>query len=202
MKAINQIEALLFVAGEEGLSAATLAKLTQYDQAAIPGLIEDLANHYQQSESALMVRGNQENYALVTRPVFGPLLSAYAQLPIQGKLTQPQLETLVIIAYQQPITRVEIDQIRGVRSAATLQKLQLHQLIESVGRKEELGRPILYGTTATFLDYFGLSDLADLPPLPDPSEAKLNEDQLAALALFDQKSAVTAADQQSHNEGA
>lgn len=185
MNAISQIEALLFVAGEDGLSAAELAKLTDYDKGAIPGLVDELWQELNDNEGPLTIRSADGRYVLVTKPAFGKVVSAYFDLPVNSKLTQPQLETLVIIAYQQPITRVEIDQIRGVRSAGTIQKLQLHQLIEAVGRKEEIGRPILYGTTADFLDYFGLGSLGDLPELPDINDVILSDEQRDELALFD-----------------
>ncbi|WP_238476766.1 SMC-Scp complex subunit ScpB [Fructobacillus parabroussonetiae] len=185
MNASDQIEALLFVAGEDGLSAAELAKLTEYEKGAIPGLVDELWQKLNENEGPLTIRSADGRYVLVTKPAFGKLVSSYFDLPVNTKLTQPQLETLVIVAYQQPITRVEIDQIRGVRSAGTLQKLQLHQLIEGVGRKEEVGRPILYGTTPDFLDYFGLGSLADLPELPDIQEVILSDEQQDELALFD-----------------
>ncbi|USS92235.1 SMC-Scp complex subunit ScpB [Fructobacillus americanaquae] len=183
---ISQIEALFFVAGEDGLSIPELAKVTGFDKGALPALLDELATHLIQINSPLMLRTSDGRYVMVTRPEFGKLVSAYFDLPVSTKLTQAQLETLVIVAYQQPITRVEIDQIRGVRSAGTIQKLLLHQLIESVGRKEEIGRPILYGTTADFLDYFGLKSLADLPELPDINDVTLDEEGQAEVALFDQ----------------
>lgn len=185
MNAISQIEALLFVAGGDGLSAAELAKLTDYDKGAIPGLVDELWQKLNENDGPLTIRSADGRYVLVTKPAYGKLVSSYFDLPVNSKLTQPQLETLVIIAYEQPITRVEIDQIRGVRSAGTIQKLQLHQLIEAVGRKEEIGRPILYGTTTDFLDYFGLGSLADLPELPDIRDVILSDEQRSELALFD-----------------
>ncbi|CAK8054019.1 SMC-Scp complex subunit ScpB [Eupransor demetentiae] len=184
MSNTSQIEALLFVAGDEGLTLAEIAQITGFDQAALPPLLEELTQQYQNSDSALMVRQDKRRYSLVTKPDFGPLLRRFFDLPVSDHLTQPQLETLVIIAYQQPITRVAIDQIRGVRSAGTIQKLLLHHLIEAVGRLDEVGRPILYGTTADFLDYFGLKDLEELPELPDIEQADLDQEELAEADLF------------------
>ncbi|MBS9338098.1 SMC-Scp complex subunit ScpB [Fructobacillus sp. M2-14] len=186
MKTISQIESLLFVAGEDGLSTGELAKLTGLEKGAIPALVDELWQQLNDSEQPLTIRSADGRYVLVTKPAYGKLVSSYFDLPVNTKLTQPQLETLVIVAYQQPITRVEIDQIRGVRSAGTLQKLMLHQLIEPVGRKEEVGRPILYGTTTDFLDYFGLGSLAELPELPDIKDVILSEDQQQEVALFDE----------------
>lgn len=85
-------------------------------------------------------------------------------------LSQAAVEVLSIIAYQQPITRIEIDEIRGIHSAGALQTLLAHELISEAGRKDAPGRPILYETTQTFLDYFGLASLQDLPPLTHTQE--------------------------------
>ncbi|MBS9334644.1 SMC-Scp complex subunit ScpB [Fructobacillus sp. M1-13] len=200
MNAISQIEALLFVAGEDGLSAAELAKLTDYEKGAIPALVDELWQKLNDDTGPLTIRSSDGRYVLVTKPSFGQLVSSYFDLPINTKLTQPQLETLVIVAYQQPITRVEIDQIRGVRSAGTLQKLQLHQLIEGVGRKEEVGRPILYGTTSDFLDYFGLGSLDDLPKLPDINDVILSDEQQDEVALFDEINAEGDVSKADHND--
>ncbi|WP_061993569.1 SMC-Scp complex subunit ScpB, partial [Fructobacillus ficulneus] len=183
---IKDVEALLFVAGEDGLTAVELAKILNTDKEVIPDLIGDLATELIKIGSPLMLRSSDGHFVLVTRPEYGKLVSSYFNLPVNSKLTQPQLETLVIIAYEQPITRVEIDHIRGVRSAGTIQKLMLHQLIEAVGRKEDVGRPILYGTSADFLDYFGLKTLADLPELPNVDELTLTAESQAEVALFDQ----------------
>ncbi|MGO2710218.1 MAG: SMC-Scp complex subunit ScpB, partial [Leuconostoc mesenteroides] len=100
----------------------------------------------------------------------------YFDSPVNAILSQAQLETLVIVAYKQPITRVEIDTIRGVQSSGTLQKLALRQLVHEVGRKDEPGRPIMFGTTDEFLDYFGLKSIEELPPLPDFNMLDLSDD--------------------------
>ncbi|OUM89079.1 SMC-Scp complex subunit ScpB, partial [Caldibacillus debilis] len=95
--------------------------------------------------------------------------------------SQAALETLTIIAYKQPITRAEIEEIRGVKTERPLQTLLAKGLIQEVGRKEGAGRPILYGTTEEFLDYFGLKDLKELPPLPDEGDVAPDEEDLFAL---------------------
>lgn len=168
MNNLSQIEALLFVAGDEGMTLATICSITHFDKPAVLSLIEALANRYADDvSSALEVRETDGAYRLVTKPALGAVVKGYFEAPANATLSQAQLESLVMIAYKQPITRVEIDQIRGVQSAGTIQKLMLRQLVVEVGRKDEPGRPILYGTSAEFLDYFGLKALSDLPPLPD-----------------------------------
>src|SRR5699024_9381495 len=88
------------------------------------------------------------------------------ETPQSSKLSQAALETLAIIAYKQPITRIEIEEIRGVNSERAVRTLMARSLIKEVGRKEAIGRPILFGTTVDFLTYFGLVSLEELPPLP------------------------------------
>ncbi|WEV53959.1 SMC-Scp complex subunit ScpB [Leuconostocaceae bacterium ESL0723] len=167
MDNISQIEALLFVAGDEGMTLADLCQLTGFEKPAVQQLLEVLAQRYQDGPSALMIRHSGADYALVTKPALGKVVRRYFDQDLNQKISTAQLESLVIIAYRQPISRTEIDQIRGVKSAGTIQKLVQQGLIEAVGRLDEIGRPIVYGTTPAFLDYFGLKDLAELPELPE-----------------------------------
>ncbi|CAM3064954.1 segregation and condensation protein B [Leuconostoc gasicomitatum] len=168
MNNLAQVESLLFVAGDEGIKIEDICHMTQFDKSAVITLIDELATNYANNlNSALEIRESDGAYRLVTKPELGATVKGYFDAPINATLSQAQLETLVIVAYKQPITRVEIDQIRGVQSSGTLQKLALRQLIVATGRKDEPGRPIMYGTTTEFLDYFGLKKLTELPPLPD-----------------------------------
>lgn len=117
---------------------------------------------------------------MTTKKELAPLLKRYAQ-GTSNTLSQAAVETLAIIAYKQPITRVEIEQIRGVQVSGAVQRLSAHNLIEEKGRVEGPGRPILYGTTSYFLDYFGLKSLKELPDIQE-MELSLKED--APLDLF------------------
>ena len=163
---LQQIEGLLFVAGDEGITVAEMADATGFAKPAVIGLLEDLAAKYESDEnSALDVLKTDDQYQLVTKSELAETIHRYFTAPLTTALSQASLEVLAIIAYKQPITRVEIDEIRGVQSQATIQKLALRNLVEGRGRSNEPGRPILYGTTAYFLNYFGLSDLQELPPL-------------------------------------
>lgn len=164
---IKQIEALLFVAGEEGLNLKELSQLLQLNLDQTADLLQDyelLLN--ERIYSGLTLIQTADQYKLATKKELAPLISDYAQAPFNQSLTKPVLETLAIIAYRQPITRVEIEDVRGVQVASNLQKLRLHDLIETCGRLEQPGRPLLYRTTAYFLDYFGINSLEELPDLP------------------------------------
>ncbi|QEA58450.1 SMC-Scp complex subunit ScpB [Leuconostoc koreense] len=177
MNNLSQIEALLFVSGDEGISMKNMSMITGFDRSAIQGLLEELVLKYDTDlSSALQIRENDDVYRLVTKPELGGTVKKYFDSPVNATLSQAQLETLVIVAYRQPITRVEIDSIRGVQSSGTLQKLALRQLIHEVGRKDEPGRPIMFGTTDEFLDYFGLKKIEELPPLPDFNKLDLGDD--------------------------
>lgn len=177
MNNLSQIEALLFVSGDEGISVKNMSIITGFDRSAIQGLLEELVLKYDTDlSSALQIRKSDDVYRLVTKPELGGTVKQYFDSPVNAILSQAQLETLVIVAYKQPITRVEIDTIRGVQSSGTLQKLTLRQLVHEVGRKDEPGRPIMFGTTDEFLDYFGLKSIEELPPLPDFNMLDLSDD--------------------------
>lgn len=177
MNNLSQIEALLFVSGDEGISVKNMSIITGFDRSAIQGLLEELVLKYDTDlSSALQIRESDDVYRLVTKPELGGTVKQYFDSPVNATLSQAQLETLVIVAYKQPITRVEIDTIRGVQSSGTLQKLALRQLVHEVGRKDEPGRPIMFGTTDEFLDYFGLKSIEALPPLPDFNMSDLSDD--------------------------
>ncbi|WP_273731073.1 SMC-Scp complex subunit ScpB [Leuconostoc mesenteroides] len=177
MNNLSQIEALLFVSGDEGISVKNMSIITGFDRSAIQGLLEELVLKYDTDlSSALQIRKSDDVYRLVTKPELGGTVKQYFDSPVNATLSQAQLETLVIVAYKQPITRVEIDTIRGVQSSGTLQKLALRQLVHEVGRKDEPGRPIMFGTTDEFLDYFGLKSIEELPPLPDFNMLDLSDD--------------------------
>jgi segregation and condensation protein B len=108
-------------------------------------------------------------YRLVTRPELAPVLLRLQRLRLKSRLSRAALETLAIVAYRQPISRPEIEQLRGVSADAVVTHLLERRLVRVVGRKETPGRPILYGTTRDFLEHFGLRDLAELPPFDIPA---------------------------------
>jgi segregation and condensation protein B len=171
------IEALLFAA-DRPLTIARLRQLTRVsDTARIAAALERLAAA--RADSGIVVSSVSGGYSLRTHSGYSP----WVQQLIAGRpvrLSRAQLETLAIVAYRQPITRPEIDQIRGVDSGATLKLLLDRSLIRILGKREEVGRPLLYGTTKEFLDFFSLNDLRELPTLREYSE--LSEESRGVVA--------------------
>nr|WP_236674623.1 SMC-Scp complex subunit ScpB [Enterococcus sp. BWR-S5] len=173
---MSQIEAILFVVGDEGISLEEISYLLELSTAKSYELLKALKERYEQDkQSALNILEVGNQFVLSTKKNFAPLLKKYAQSPIANNLSQAALETLSIVAYKQPISRVEVDEIRGVQSAGSIQKLAAKQLIEEKGRVDGPGRAILYGTTDYFMDYFGLKALDELPDIHQMEE-EINEE--------------------------
>lgn len=184
MNKSSELEALLFVVGDEGIGLEELSYLLTIKTEEVYQLIQELQVRYQEDEqSSLNILEVGNHFVLTTKRSFAPLLKKYAQSPLSNRLSQAALETLAIIAYKQPITRMEVEEIRGVQSSGSVQKLMARQLIEEKGRVEGPGRAILYGTTSYFMDYFGLKDLSELPDI-QAMETEL-EEELPLDLFFD-----------------
>jgi segregation and condensation protein B len=186
------IEGLLFVAGDEGLEVKHLAEVLEVDKAQVIQWIQEMISEYREQERGLQIIEIAESYQLTTLPDHAPYFQRLAYSPSHSTLSQASLETLSIVAYKQPLTRIEIEEIRGVRCEKPIQTLVAKGLIQEVGRAEVVGRPILYGTTKDFLEYFGLRSLGDLPPAPTflssedvEEEAKLLFDKLDNQLSFE-----------------
>lgn len=163
MKASQIVEGVLF-ASDAPLKAEEIARADEsLDEDRVQEAIQDLRTLYDESERAFQVVELGEGYQILTRPEFAPYLERFDTIPRPSRLSGPALETLAIIAYRQPIGRIEIEYIRGVQASGVIRTLQDRDLIEVVGRAEGLGRPLLYGTTRRFLEHFGFSSLDDLP---------------------------------------
>ncbi|WP_342561867.1 SMC-Scp complex subunit ScpB [Paenibacillus sp. FSL R7-0345] len=184
------IEGLLFLSGDEGLSARQIADITEQRPDLASRALEELKDDYVTQERGLQVVQIAGNYRLATLPDHAPYFERLAYSPARSSLSQAALETLAIVAYRQPITRVEIEEIRGVKSERAIQTLNNKDLIHEVGRAEAVGRPILYGTTKSFLDSFGLASLKELPEPSsfDTSEGLEEETQLLFNKLDSQMS--------------
>lgn len=165
------IEALLFIATEP-LAADEIERVLGISAKTVAGLIDELSDEYDETGRGFQIRKVGRGYSICTRPEYAVYIRELYQPKVQQRLTQAALETLAIIAYKQPITRAEIEDIRGVKAEKALITLQKRGLIHEMGRKHTIGTPIIYGTTDAFLQYFGLGDLSELP---DPSEFKLLE---------------------------
>lgn len=161
------MEGLIFAAGDEGIHKKDLRKVLDLEKDMADHLISELKFEYEHAKRGIMLVESQQVLFLTTKPEHSEYFTKFKEAKVHAKLSQAALETLAIIAYLQPITRTEIEQIRGVKSERPLQTLISRALIEEVGRKEGVGRPILFGTTVEFLTYFGLSSIEDLPPLPE-----------------------------------
>ena len=156
------LESLLFVA-DAPVAVSQLARVLEVEVKCIEEALERLRVEY--SQRGLRVQRRGERVQVVTAPDAAPYIERFLGLQLSGKLSTAALETLAIIAYQQPVTRAQIEGVRGVNCDGVLRTLARKGLIEETGRLEQAGRPILYGTTFEFLQYFGLQDLAELPPL-------------------------------------
>lgn len=177
------IEGLLLVAGDEGLNANQLAEITEHDAKTVRQTLEELKEEYREAGRGMQIVMTAGAYHLATLPEHAVYFERMAASPTRAGLSQATLETLAIVVYKQPITRVEIEEIRGVKSDRALQTLVNKELIKEVGRADAIGRPILYGTTKQFLDYFGLNKLDDLPD-PTAFETEFNLEEETRL-LFD-----------------
>jgi segregation and condensation protein B len=158
------IEGLLFASGEDGLSLKELVNVTGLPKHEVEMIIQELKVDYKEQGRGMQIVKVAQVYQMTTLPEHAPYFEKLAEAPNRSQLSRAALETLAIIAYRQPITRVEIEEIRGVKSDRIIQVLQRKGLIREIGRAEGAGRPILYGTSKEFLEYFGLNDIEELPP--------------------------------------
>ncbi len=157
------LETLLFVAWEP-LPSKRLAEVAGLDLKLVRSLLAELQQNY--ADAGFQLKEIAGGWQFLTRAEFAPYIEKLYK-PRAQQLSKAALETLAIVAYRQPVTRLEIDNIRQVKSDAVLTKLLERSLIEEVGRLEAPGRPILYGTTREFLAAFGLTSLQELPPLAE-----------------------------------
>ncbi len=160
------IESLLFVSGD-AIPAKRIAEFLNMDVRKVRKLMERLIDVFNFERRGLQVIRVDDSYQLATRPEYGEYIDKFFGSDKKQTLSQAVLETLSIIAYRQPITRMDIELIRGVKCEYAINVLIDKGLIKEVGRLDAPGRPILYGTTNLFLRSFGLSSLEDLPPLQE-----------------------------------
>ncbi len=156
------VEAILFVSPEP-ISAAQISTLLELTPREVKNALEELESHYQ--GRGIRLQYHKKKIQITSAPEAAPVLESMLELETTSTLSQAALETLSIVAYQQPITRPMIDSIRGVNSDGVLRTLLNKGLIDDVGRADGPGRPILYSTTTEFLKHFGLSSYEELPPL-------------------------------------
>lgn len=160
------IEALIFVA-DDPITAKMIADVVKVDREAVEKTIAQLVADYEGGKGGLQLREIAGGWQIATRPEFHEHVRAYLKSKPSAKLSLASLETLAVIAYRQPVTVPEILEIRGVQSPSAIKTLLDKRLIVAKGRKETVGRPMMYGTSKEFLIQFGLKDLSELPSIED-----------------------------------
>lgn len=152
------------------LTRKELAELLELDEPQVPGVVAELRHALDTAELGLVVEEVAGGYRLVVSPALVPDLARLLSPPPLPPLSNAALETLALVAYRQPVTRGELEAARGASCSSTLETLQERNLIKVVGRKDVIGKPLLYGTTERFLIEFGLNSLEELPELEKPTE--------------------------------
>lgn len=182
---MSKIESLLFVIGDEGLTVKQLSQLLEVEEMEVEAGLSELETNYKESdERGITIKKLAGTYQLITKPQLGETIKKLVENPNSHVLSSASLEVLAIIAYKQPITRAEIEDLRGVKSERPIQTLVSRALVTEVGRAEGTGRAILYGTTKEFLNYFGLEDIRNLPPLPEAELLDENQETDLFMTKF------------------
>ena len=174
------LEGLLFVVGDDGLDLDEISKILEISKDETKELIKELQNDYQSSDRGIRIDFLGDKSKLTTKKEHNIYYQKLLTTEDNNTLSQAALETLAIIAYNQPITRVKVDELRGISNNHIIRKLVAKGLIKEGGRSNMPGRPILYETTSEFLDYFGLSSIDELPDMREflEEEEKETEDDV------------------------
>lgn len=175
------LEAILYVAGDEGLEKKTLASVLEVGTSELDELLKEITLDYEKEDRGINLQIYGNKVKIITKKEYASYLQKLYNCDESNNLSDSALETLAIIAYNEPVTRIEVDEIRGVASAHIIRKLVFKNLIKEVGRSEMPGRPILYSVTDEFLDHFGLSSVKDLPKI------EIKEDEEEFQDLFESK---------------
>ena len=175
MNHVSILESLLFVVGDEGLTINEIKEILNIEDNEIKEIIEQLSNSYNENARGITLTILGNRLKLITKKENKNYIKKLSVLDKNDTLTDAALETLAIIAYNQPITRIMVDEIRGVSSSYLIRKLICKNLISEIGRSEAAGRPVLYATTSLFLDYFGLKSISDLPNIEISSDDSVKD---------------------------
>lgn len=179
----SQLEALLFYAGES-ISIKRLEEICDKDAFSIRQAVHHLSELYKETNSGIEIIEVDDGYQMCTSPKHLPSIQLYRQKPAKNILTQALIETLAIVAYLQPITRTQIEDIRGVRCEHAISRLLEYGLIEEVGRLNVIGRPILFGTTHEFLRHFGFKNLEEMPKIKEELLEKFKEEVQEEMSYY------------------
>ena len=169
------LESLMFVLGEP-VPARTAAELLEVPAADIVKIFRELAGEYEERGSGLRIREMDKSFQLCTNAENDDYIRMLCTPVKERRLSQSSLEVLAIIAYKQPVTKAQIDAVRGIRCDRVLENLMKRELVEEKGRSSGIGRPYLYGTTRKFLELFGFETLADLPRIEDIDSLVLDDE--------------------------
>lgn len=160
------LEALLFLSGEPVI-LSSLKTVSGLDEAEIKKLMGEISADYRDRDGGILIAEIATGYQMITNPQYAAWIRKFDNSTVSNKLSAAALETLAIIAYKQPLIKAEVEQIRGANSDGVVKNLLDRRLIKIVGKKEAPGKPMLYGTTKEFLQYFGLKDITELPTLKE-----------------------------------
>ena len=180
MKNKAVLEGLLFVVGEDGLTLDQIEEVLELKEEEVKEVVNELKHSYESEDRGLRIDFLGNRLKLTTKFEHREYYQKLLENPETNTLSQAALETLAIIAYNEPITRMQIDKLRGVGSSQMIRKLVAKGLVKESGRSDLPGRPILYETTNDFLDYFGLSNIKELPDMEkyiEVSEAEIEEEK-------------------------
>ena len=177
----GRIEAILFVAGD-AVSVRDLARALRIGEKDLGIILDQMKDEYDYGQRGFLLKRFGNNVQLATRPLYSEDVVRLLQPVQQQSLSQAAMETLAVVAYRQPVTRAEVEQVRGVKCDYSLQSLMMKGMIEEAGRKDTIGRPILYRTTDKFFSHFGIRNLEELPPMPEtetnPGIANTEDDEI------------------------
>ena len=185
MNLVAVLEGLLFVSGEDGLSIEKAMDLLEVDEKHLMKLLKELEDTYNNESRGLRLDFLGKTIKITTKKEHKEYYTKLLEED-DSLLSQAALETLAIVAYNQPITRIQIDEIRGVSSSHIVRKLLSRNLIQELGKSELPGRPNLYGVTDAFMDYFGLASLEELPKLIEPTEEEIDDADLFSTRYNEQ----------------
>lgn len=186
----SKIESLLFVIGEDGLTLDQIAQLTEAPSVDVQQALMEMKQQFDEDEArGITVKELAGTYQLISKADNASVIEKMVENPPAQSLSQAALEVLAIVAYKQPITRIEIEDLRGVKCERALHTLAQKILVQEVGRVDGTGRAILYGTTNEFLNYFGLNRIEDLPVL-EGEEVDVEEEQDLFMSKFQETFAV------------
>ena len=187
MKLLGVLEGILFVVGDEGITLSQICDILNVDIEEAKKLLMELKKNYDDENRGIRISYLGDAFKLTTKKEHKDYYCKLIENPGSNTLSQAALETLAIIAYNQPITRVEIDEMRGVNNIQMIRKLIAKGLIKEAGKSTMPGRPNLYATTSEFLDYFGLSSISELPNILNNTDEEKEEESELFTSIYKEK---------------